>query len=227
MIKELKTKKALKKIRQHGRKILSYADMIEMQADNGNLEAANEQAMRMEEESEKLTLLTRNLPYYTGKPTVWEDVRECISKIVQVDIGFTEENWFCVRMPTLLPKKEHGSVDYLRQVLFPALNRLFGAKGRVRYEDAVLIFRHVYDKDFPERWKRDHDNYENNQVADIVALYVLPDDSPLFCSRYHTSAVGELNRTEVYVVPKTDFAKWLGKEKSYPREGEKLYETQL
>ena len=70
MIKELKTKKALKKIRQHSKKILSCTEMIEMQVDNGELEAANNQAMRMEEESEKLTLLTRNLPYFTGKPSV-------------------------------------------------------------------------------------------------------------------------------------------------------------
>ena len=104
MSKELKTKKALKKIRQHSKKILSYAETIEMQAEKGDLESANEQAMRMEEESEKLTILTRNLPYFTGKPTVWEEVRECIAKIVQVDIGFTEEEWLNVLEKTVPPK---------------------------------------------------------------------------------------------------------------------------
>ena len=40
----------------------------------------------------------------------------------------------------------------------------------------MLVYRHVYDKDYPERNMRDHDNIEINQVTDIVALFTMVDD---------------------------------------------------
>ena len=79
----------------------------------------------------------------------------------------------------------------------------------MRYENAVLIFRHVYNRDRPERQKRDHDNIEVNTVADAVALFVLADDSPAFCSHYYCSAEGTADYTQVYVVPRGDFPQWL------------------
>lgn len=69
---------------------------------------------------------------------------------------------------------------------------------------------------------RDHDNIEVNIVADIVALYTLPDDKPDVCNHYYCSAAAEKERTEVYVVPKADFQKWLDVEKMMPDKGVKL-----
>lgn len=72
--------------------------------------------------------------------------------------------------------------------------------------------------------KRDHDNIEINMVSDIVALYVMPDDGPDVCSHFYCSAKGTDERTEVYVVPKSDFTAWLDTEKTMPDKGVKLYE---
>lgn len=96
----------------------------------------------------------------------------------------------------------------------------------VRYRDCVLIYRHVYSRDRPERRYRDHDNIEVNMVSDIVALYVMPDDSPKVCAHYYCSVSGMDERTEVYVVPKKDFPLWLVTERAMPDEGVRLYETQ-
>ena len=167
------------------------------------------QALRLEEQSEKLVLLTRTLQAYTGAVRAQEDVENVVKHTVPVRIGFTEGGWFRLTIPGILPKKEKGSPNYIRGYLFPAMKAYFCEKEPVRYRDSVLIYCFVYDRERPERKMRDHDNIEINAVTDIVALYVLPDDSPRFTSLYMTSIAGEEDVTEVFVVPRKDFAKWI------------------
>ena len=95
---------------------------------------------------------------------------------------------------------------------------------RSRFTDCVLVYRHVYDRERPERRMRDHDNIETNMVSDIVAMYVMPDDAPTVCSHYEYSVMGEDDRTEVYVIPKTDFAVWLLQENEKFGEEENVHE---
>ena len=144
-------------------------------------------------------------------------------KIVPVEIGYTEEGWFCIRMFALLPRKEHGNVNYIRQCLYYEMRKFFEGKIRGFQKDCVLIYRHVYHNGFPERQMRDHDNIEINMVTDIVATYVLCDDGPSVCRHYYCSAKGQEDRCEVYVVPQTDFEKRLSEEKNMPDEGVKIF----
>ena len=74
---------------------------------------------------------------------------------------------------------------------------------------------------------RDHDNIEMNMVSDIVAMYLMPDDAPTVCSHYECSVKGEDDRTEVYVIPKIDFAVWLLQENERFSEEENSYEMAL
>ena len=193
---------------------------------DANLQAAYDAALQMEEISERLVLLARRLPAYTGCPMAEAMVENCMAESIPVEIGFTAEGWFALRIPALLPKKASGSADYVRSFLYPAMRRFFQAQPPVRYRDCVLVYRHVYSRDRPERRYRDHDNIEVNMVSDIVALYVMPDDSPKVCAHYYCSALGADERTEVYVVPKDDFPLWLVAEWAMPDQGVKLYETQ-
>lgn len=192
---------------------------------SGLIDEAYEKAMQLEESSEKLVLLTRALPAYTGKPQASMEISNVIRSCVHVEIGFTSEGWFSVRIPTLLPKKSTGSADYVRSFLYPAMNDFFKTAPPVRYTDCDLIYRHVYDEARNERQRRDHDNIEINMVSDIIALYVMPDDGPSICSHYYCSTKGKDERTEIYVVPKKDFSVWLALEKTMPDLGVKLYET--
>ena len=191
----------------------------------GNMELAYEVALRLADVSERITLLARALPAYTGNPLAAQDVENLIRQHISVEIGFTMEGWFCVRIPLLLPKKEAGSANYIRSFLYPAIREFFADKPRVRYSDCVLIYRHVYDQKRPERQRRDHDNIEINMVSDIIALYVMDDDAPSLCRHYYCSAAGSEERTEVYVVPTCDFPNWLITEKVIPDEGVMLYEN--
>ena len=200
-------------------------ELIRQLYESGGIEEAYEYALRLEESAEKNVLLTRTLPAYTGNPAAKTDVEQLIRLAIPVEIGFTEQGWFSVRIPALLPKKSNGSADYIRSFLYPAMNEFFEKSPPVSYTDCVLIYRHIYNHEYPERQRRDHDNIELNMVSDIIAMYVMPDDGPSICSHYYCTNEGTSDRTEIYVVPKRDFALWLNEEKQMPDKGVKLYET--
>lgn len=111
-----------------------------------SMELTYAMAMKLAEESEKLTLLTRALPAYTGNPRALRDVDAVAAESVPIEAGFTIEGWFCIRLPLLLPKKERGSASYIRGILYPALRNFFQGKAPVRYPESIMIFRHVYEK---------------------------------------------------------------------------------
>lgn len=191
----------------------------------GNMELAYEVALRIADTAERTVLLARALPAYTGNPLAAQEVESLVQVNIPVEIGFTEEGWFSVRLPGLLPKKAEGSADYVRSFLYPAMRDFFRGKAPVRYRSCVLIYRHVYSRQRPERQRRDHDNIEVNMVSDIVALYTMEDDGASLCRHYYCSAAAETERTEVYVVPEEAFPQWLKEEKEMPEKGVTLYDN--
>ena len=176
-------------------------------------------ASQLADACEQAVLLARALPACTGRPHVFLELGKQVESPSPVEMGFTKEGWFSLRMPMLLPKKESGSAAYVRMLLLPALRRFFQGRQPLRISPCVLVYRHVYAKDRPDRALRDHDNIETNMASDCVALYAMEDDSPAACSHYECSAKGTEERTEIYVVPEGEFAKWLLSEKTMQEEG--------
>lgn len=207
--------KTLDKVETKLQRMKEQVKAIRWFYDNDNLPESYKQALKLEELSEETVLLTRVLPAYTGAVNAIVEVDKIVSDTIPVKIGFTAEGWFSVRIPALLPKKASGSADYIRSYLYPAMRRFFEGKPPVRFKDCVIVYRHVYDKSRPEREMRDHDNIEINMVTDIIAMYVLPDDNPAMCSHYYCSAAGCGDRTEVYVIPKHEFSRWMAEEKGF------------
>ena len=191
------------------RKICDIFNLIDDNLKNGDIEGAYTNSLSLEAAVEKLALSTRQLPKYTGNPQAQKMCAQVIADTVPVSIGFTPEGWFGVVMPALLPKKNKGTADYISEIMYPAMQNFFRGKQPVRYTDCVIIFRHIYQHDRPERQYRDHDNIEVKAVTDIIALYVLFDDSPLRCSNYHCSAPGNENRTEIFIIPQNEFGAWI------------------
>ena len=87
----------------------------------------------------------------TGNINAVSDIGKLIKSAVPVEIGYTEEGWFCVRFPALLPKEEKGSTDYVRDILYTALSDFFREHPTVRYGKCMIAYRHVYDRVYPER----------------------------------------------------------------------------
>lgn len=215
----------LAKLESQVRKLNMALNNTRYMYDIGNMKLTFEVALRLADVSERTTLLARALPAYTGNPRAAREMDIVMERNIPVEIGFSMEGWFCVRIPLLLPKKTAGSASYVRSFLYPALQEFFKDKPPVRYHGCVLIYRHVYDEKRSERQRRDHDNIEVNMVSDTIALYVMEDDAPSVCNHYYCSAAGTTERTEVYVVPAEDFPIWLATEKAIPDEGVVLYES--
>lgn len=217
-------KSQFERLRNKEKTLRARIAAMEYYLDEEDRESYFRQALLIEECAEQLTLAARTLPSYIGHPDAEAHVEAILKQEIPVEIGYTKEGWFSVRIPMLLPKKSKGSTDYIRSFLYPAMRDFFIEKPPVRYREAVLIYRHVYDRRRPERQMRDHDNIEINMVSDIVAMYVMPDDGPAVCAHYYCSAAAEQERTEVYVVPKGDFPTWLSGEAAMPDGGVELYE---
>ena len=206
-------------------KLLKQLNAVKADHEEKQIEAALEKSVTAARIAESVALRSRALPAYTGHPQAEEMVQEVMEESIPMEMGFTEEGWFCLRMPILLPRKEKSSRSYLRGFLYPALARFTYGKSRIRYRNCVLIFRHVYDKNRPEREYRDHDNIELNTVVDAIAMFFLVDDTPMECRHYYCSAAGETEMTEVYIVPRADFESWLSLEKELEKLRKKLREN--
>lgn len=205
------TKKTIKDIRETIRKINALADDLELRIKAGlQMQTVNEISLELERQTETLALLGRALPLEVSDPETPMRSEKIPAEAMDIRIGYTPEGWFRLEIPALLPKKsKSGNVNYIRAPLLTSLSAYFREHPHERFHKSVIAYRHVYDRRTPERRRRDHDNVEVNFVTDAVALFMLPDDSPAWCSHFYCSAEGDANRTEVYLVPHTDFERWL------------------
>ena len=217
----------LNSITRRAKSILSDAELTKKMYENFELDEANKYAMKLEDTAERLVLTARELPVCTWKVGAKEEVENQYSDILNIKIGFTQTGLWAVILPLLLPKKEKGSADYIRQNLYTALSKYFKDKPYLKMRDVFIVYRHVYDERYPERKMRDHDNIEINMVNDCISTFVLEDDSPGICNHCYMSAVGYGERTEVYVVPKAKIQEWFEFEKTIPKGGGKLYENTM
>ena len=177
---------------------------IEYNDENG----AYDCSLETERIAERLIFQLRNLATYSGEKETCEAVVRNIQETALVEVGYTEEGWFRLSIPALLPRKEKGNPEYVRSLIYPAMSDFFTGKQVEKFKDCTLVYLHTYDVNRPKREWRDHDNVEVNAVTDIVALFVMLDDSPHICEHYYASKSGTENRTEVFVLPKRDLEKF-------------------
>jgi hypothetical protein len=189
-------------------------DIIMQNLEYDDINGANQAAVDLIDYGEKFMFIARQILSNNKDPQVQKMYEKIITDNIPVHMGFTPEGWFGVVMPALLPKKQKGSAEYIREYLYLAMNKFFRDKQSVRYTDCVLIFRHIYKRDRPERQYRDHDNIELNMVIDILALYVLFDDTALRCEHHYYSMPGNENRTEIFVVPQSEHGSWIANAKN-------------
>jgi len=156
-------------------------------------------------ESEKLTLLAREIAAYIWHPGARERMGEQVAKAIPISIELTPEGWLRMVIPALLPRKERGNQDYIQENLYPAMKRFVESRPPIHFEKSVIVFRHVYDYQRPDRLLRDHDNIELNAVVNVIALYLLRSDGPKWLEHYYCAARGEADSTEVYLVPQDGF----------------------
>ena len=182
------------------------------------------------EDAEFLIRNTRELILSQKMSSGEEDVQRVIDTTYPVEIGFTEEGRFSMRIPILIPKQDGYSVKYLENRLDPVLREFWDSRPpkKFPYYEAVLVFRHVYDVKRPP-WERCVPaNGEIDCVIKLIFKHMLYQAFPIEFRHYHSCAVGEEECTEVYVIPISEFEKWLSQETSVMEilsKGEKLLES--
>ena len=90
-------------------KLLKQLYVVKADHKERKMEEALEKSVTAARIAEAVTLKTRSLPAYTGHPQAEDLVQKVIEEAIPIEMGFTEEGWFCLRMPILLPRKEKSS----------------------------------------------------------------------------------------------------------------------
>lgn len=195
--------KLLKDANKSLNKIINYIE-------NNDRENAIEESFKYEVISEKIVNNARIIPISSGIPNIQNLIHKIIIEENNVEVGYLDNGWFKMKIPSLLPKKEKGNASYIRATVNMALQNYFKKNERKKFnEDCVFIVKHNYSEQRSDREYRDHDNIELNVIIDAIALYVLIDDSPMKCRHYYCSAVDKEDNTEIYIIPNKDFIEWL------------------
>ena len=199
----------VRKAIRNTKKALAVYEMMDTLCESGDDIKAFELSQEANHCVGNLVVNARYLTIITGDPSAVRDFERVLLDEVPVEMGYTEQGWFLLKMPRILPRKEKGSIRDLR-ILLDAAFRRYPLKfpDVPLFSECVIAYRHVYDENIPEQQWRDHDNIELNFVTDIVAQYVMEDDAPQKCHHHYMSSAGSEAHTEVYVVPNFEFKLW-------------------
>lgn len=97
---------SLKKLERKLKIVGSTIENVRAFFDCGNTYQMYEHALKLEEQMEQAVLLSRTLPAYTGKPLAQAEVSNIERLNIPLEIGFTKEGWFSLRILALLPKNQ-------------------------------------------------------------------------------------------------------------------------
>ena len=121
-----------------------------------------------------------------------------------------EDGILSVTLPRLLPKKKSKQSSlFLLDPLGAALGQYAKEHPMPRFRECVVCISHVYSHALPDWCLLDYDNLQQKQLLDMIALYVMVDDSGLLCDAYNTTELGEQDCTRIYIMEKNRFAGWL------------------
>lgn len=120
-----------------------------------------------------------------------------------------------VMLPGLLPKRrQRQSSEFLLDPLYFALEQYAKDHPLPHYRDCVVCFAQVYDQALPTRRVRDYDNLEEKQLLDLLASFVMVDDTGLLCDAYNTAELGEQDCTKIFIMENQRFPQWLAEHKT-------------
>lgn len=200
-------KESIKKIIEESERIHAAANDL---AEESSLEKFVERSFALQAMAEKLCQRARLLPIKTGYPKAPEVVRENAAKLLAINVVYERGGWAKIDIPALLPKKEKGGVEYIRDSVSFGLETYFANHERKTFNAlSMLVFHHVYSKEYPLRALRDHDNIEINAVADLIAGNFLIDDGPMVCHHMQYTSIGLTDMTEIYIVPSEKMFDWM------------------
>ena len=163
--------------------------------------------------SEQITCRLRHLLYQTAEVKKAEYLAS--AGVVQ-GIRIEEQDGVLeITLPCLLPKrKKRSGGEFLTDPLYFTFSRYADSHPLTKYRHCVVCFSHIYAEDFATQQARDYDNLEWKQLLDVIASYVMEDDSGLLIDAYNTTEVGTVNGTRISVMAPERFPRWLEERKN-------------
>lgn len=157
---------------------------------------------------EKLACALRRLAYDSGRVEKREYL-PLAGRVQGMETGM-QEGVFQIRIPGRLPRRwNRKSAEYLLDPLQGCLEA-YGEKNPFpKYRECVIGMIHIYSRDKPAGLVCDYDNLGWKQVLDVLASFLLTDDSGLLCDVYHTTESGPQDETRIAIMEKSLFPGWL------------------
>ncbi len=120
-----------------------------------------------------------------------------------------------ITLPCLLPKKkQRQSSEFLIDPLHFTLSQYADSHMLPFFRHCVVCFSHIYSQELPAGRIRDYDNVEMKQLLDVLATFIMEDDTGLLVDAYNTTELGEAECTCISVMDKSRFPKWLEERES-------------
>ncbi len=158
--------------------------------------------------SERLTCSLRHLLYEfldNSKPEYLLKAADSQGMAIREYGGMFE-----IELPGLFPKRnQRKSSEYLTDPLYFLFDKYTDKRKIKKLDNAIICFVHEYDIEENGRAVRDYDNLELKQVLDVIATFLLVDDSGLCCDTFNMTAISDENKTRIFVMPREYFTVWL------------------
>ncbi len=157
---------------------------------------------------ERIACRLRHL-IYTSTGIKKEEYLTSAAVMQGIEVSY-ENDVLSITLPCLLPKRQkRQSSEFLIDPIHAALSQYAKSNPMPQFRHCVVCFSHVYCHEQPERRVRDYDNLELKQLLDVVASFIMVDDSGLLCDAYNTMELGETDCTRIFVMPQGRFPEWL------------------
>lgn len=169
-----------------------------------------------EKNSERLTDKMRQLILETAVDSQkYERFNEELVELHGITVDYCG-GVLAVSLPALIPHRKDSYTDYVYKPLrialrYWCLQRVEEKKEVPEYTECMLCFIHQYDRSYPPARIRDHDNYEEKQVTDLLGSFFMKSDSGHYVDTCHFTRMGSGNRTLLFVMDKHRFPEWAAK----------------
>ena len=151
---------------------------------------------------------------YAGANIKKADYLHSAAAVMGIQIEY-ENGVVEITLPSLLPKRrQRQNSEFLLDPLYYALDKHMKTHAMPKYRHCVVCFSQIYNRDFPKRRIRDFDNLELKQILDVIAAFIMVDDTGILCDAYITTGFGDSDYTRVSVMDKNRFMEWLENRKN-------------
>lgn len=121
-----------------------------------------------------------------------------------------EDGVLNIVLPCLVPKRKgRKNSEFLTDPLYFTLSQYADSHPLPKFQHCVVCFSHIYSRELADCRVRDYDNLELKQLLDVIAAFIMEDDSGLLCDAYNTTEIGEQDCTCISVMGKERFFQWI------------------